>query len=336
MKKKTLILGVIALLLGLMLVLTGCGEKTNDGTNSSNKKGNSREGLKVGDYVDYTYDKAEDYVLSGEKSGYTKYRTTTAVEQTVKQEDLRWQIFNIDEETGRVDLISSASGPEIYLNGLAAYNEGVTILNDICEKQYSNAELGIKARSINIEDIENKMNDSGIEKKTNQKFASVNYGDIKNITEAKYCYYPSIYEQEVNSGVNSEELKQDGIKASEIGTVEGESFKQANKLTVKKTSYWIDKGLSSYLDTQAYDVLCKNISSFWIASRGVGINDVYAMFELFVATNDALGTQKMYNSNKEEEWVAMKHGFRPIVSIDGNIKIEAKEGTIQNMHTITK
>ena len=336
MKKKTLILGIIALLLGLMLVLTGCGEKTNDGTSSSNKKG-SREGLKVGDYVDYTYDKAEDYVLPGEKSGYTKYRTTTTVEQTVKQEDLRWQIFNIDEETGRVDLISSASGPEIYLNGLAAYNGGVTILNDICEKQYSNAELGIKARSINIEDIENKMNDSGKEKKTNQKNASgVKYGDIKNITEAKYCYYPSIYEQEINSGVNSEELKQDGIKDSEIGTVEGESFKQANKLTAKRTSYRIDKDFSSYFDTQVYDVLCKNKSAFWIASRGVDINEAFAKFELFVTTSEAMGTQTMYNSNQEEESVAMKHGFRPIVSIDGNIKIEAKEGTIQNMHTISK
>lgn len=42
------------------------------------------------------------------------------------------------------------------LQGAQGYNNGVYLLNEACSYLYGNEEKGIKARSINIEDIERK------------------------------------------------------------------------------------------------------------------------------------------------------------------------------------
>jgi len=54
--------------------------------------------IKIGDYVDYKPDVAEDYIVSGIASG-------TYSDQTIEQDNLKWQILNIGD--GYVDLISS-------------------------------------------------------------------------------------------------------------------------------------------------------------------------------------------------------------------------------------
>ena len=74
----------------------------------------NRDKLKVGDYVNYTYDTNEnDYLVKGIYSGYyttdsegIKSVTDKSISQT---KNLNWQVFNINEDTGGVTLISSTS-----------------------------------------------------------------------------------------------------------------------------------------------------------------------------------------------------------------------------------
>ena len=117
-----------------------------------------REGIKVGDYVNYTYDeKVEGYNLLSTQSGYTS-------DQTVNQKSgMKWRVLNI-HANGTVDLIGDVSSSDqgIYFSGALGYNNGVYLLNDICKELYSNSSLGVTARSINMEDIESQMNETGI------------------------------------------------------------------------------------------------------------------------------------------------------------------------------
>lgn len=114
-----------------------------------------RTGLKIGDYVDYTFDDAEAYELLKTQTG--------ANTQTINQiKEIKWKILNIEDD-GRVDLISTdynINDMKVGFSGALGYNNSVYLLNDICKKLYSNTNLGIEARSLNIEDIENQMNEA--------------------------------------------------------------------------------------------------------------------------------------------------------------------------------
>lgn len=62
-----------------------------------------REGIKVGDYVDYQYDNADDYIIPDDIDWYSGWSGSSKV---VKQnKDVKWRILNIYDD-GRVDLIS--------------------------------------------------------------------------------------------------------------------------------------------------------------------------------------------------------------------------------------
>ena len=108
----------------------------------------NREGLKVGDYVKYTYDDTSDYILKKEISGYTK-------DQTIKQKkNINWRILNINND-GSIELISDTTlGADVYFRAFLGYNNSVFAINDICESQYSSKNLNVKSRSINKKDIE--------------------------------------------------------------------------------------------------------------------------------------------------------------------------------------
>ena len=61
-----------------------------------------REGIKVGDYVDYQYDDAEDYIIPDNVDWVVGSSQSKVVEQN---QNVRWRILNIYDD-GRVDLIS--------------------------------------------------------------------------------------------------------------------------------------------------------------------------------------------------------------------------------------
>ena len=114
--------------------------------------------LQVGDYVEYTYDSAENYSLSTTISGWDE-------EQTIEQDTtLKWRVLKIDEENNKIDLISAEPTQSTVAFGFGetAYNNCVDVINTICKEHYSNSTLGIEARSINIKDIEGQLNEAGI------------------------------------------------------------------------------------------------------------------------------------------------------------------------------
>lgn len=297
--------------------------------------------LHIGTYVNYAYDiPSENYTISSTESGYNQ-------EQIIKQRtDLKWRILNINKTDGTVDLISELpTSKRIYFNGALGYNNSVLLINDICAKHYSNTALGITARSINIEDIENQLSDEGIRAKNSYNNGLTSYGDTQTYGDG-YNIYPLLYAKENGSGIDTTATKVDGIGPSENGYLsptKETSSTAINGLTVTQDYYFENTPSSYFNDTMAYKMLFETNSYYWIASRSVNTLETTARFGLKMIVNSTLDHCAMLDSQgnaNNTEYISAY--LRPIVSIDiTQIQpctgiADGSDKTIEHMHQIKK
>ena len=256
-----------------------------------------REGIKVGDYVNYEPDANE--------TGYTTDKLSSDItgsssnKSAITQDDLKWRILNIDA-SGRVDLISETpTSQTVYFQGARGYNNGVYVINDICKSLYSNNSLGITARSLDLKDIEDKMNATGKAKRDGYANA-VQYGKTKTYGSG-YNQYPNLYAQENGSGINTEKVKTDGIDVNADGysSPTTEDSSTANEgLTVTQTYYYFSNTPSSYFDDQEFhDMVFNTGSYYWLASRDANCDSPDATFGLRSVNNSSLSGNYMFNSH---------------------------------------
>ena len=74
--------------------------------------------------------------------------------------NIKWRIWNIQSNT--IYLISDIpTTSTLFLKGTQGYNNGVYLLDQICEEQYGNSEYNdLKARSLKVSDLINVANDT--------------------------------------------------------------------------------------------------------------------------------------------------------------------------------
>lgn len=296
----------------------------------------NRDKLKVGDYVNYTYDTNEnDYLVKGIYSGYyttdsegIKSVTDKSISQT---KNLNWQVFNINEDTGEVILISSASAnKDIRFGGAVGYNNCVYIMNDICRKFYSNKSLNIEARSINLNDLANVMNSTGKEAIMNSTTNSNQSADVYNV------YYPDVWKYEKGSIVdNNSYLNILESDESYNGYVEGVTEKKydfANKVTfVRRLVYKASPAnwFTNNYYTDGYSNPVYNLifnTRYFLATRTKSFNaNGYVDFGIqFVNPIPIISYNSIYSSNNTEN--IMSNLLRPVVIIDSNIIIDLNSG----------
>lgn len=299
--------------------------------------------LKPGDYVNYTYDAVEDgYSLSSTYSGYSSNQTINQSEEL-----LQWQILSVNSD-GTVDLIStSPTNESVYFQGALGYNNGVLLLNDICEKLYSNSNLGIEARSINIEDIEKQLNNEANEA-INNFTSTVKYVEA-NTYSGSNSNYPSLYTQENGSGIDTTEIKTDGINVNDNGYTgpTTQTSNVATDLTVTQTYYYFQNMQASYFKdndgttSKIRDLLFNTNTSYWLASRSVNSTPTSASFNLNYIDTSSLTANIMFNSNLDNSNnTAGYYHLRPIISL--NIEqiqpctgtADGTNETIEHMHQI--
>ena len=298
-----------------------------------------REGIKVGDYVNYTYDeKVEGYNLLSTQSGYTS-------DQTVNQKSgMKWRVLNI-HANGTVDLIGDVSSSDqgIYFSGALGYNNGVYLLNDICKELYSNSSLGVTARSINMEDIESQMNETGIAARDVYTYDGTQYGKTKTYT-GSYANYPNLYAKEKGSGIDTVEVNTNGIEKSDNGytspTTESAS-RPSKSLTATETYYFFKYTPANYFkDYDGNSSIVKDILfnrvNYGLASRYVKCVSFYVEFGLCVVDSVNFTGVWLYASAGTSS--SGYYRLRPIVTLGTDIKIEACKGenSSTNMHEISK
>jgi len=281
-----------------------------------------RSMLKIGDYVNYSPDTASDYSLKGEVSGYYNDTTTKApVDQTIPQENLTWRIMNINGD-GTVELISST--PTTATVGFAnsvGYNNGVFVLNDICKKQYSNKSLNVTARSLNLVDIEKKLNSNGIVARASFIGSdNVQYGNTKTY-ESRFSDAPDIF---FHIGTSAEEESEDYYTIPTTTT-----YSNKGSLTITQTQYKFNStDCGNYFDDKTFHRLVfETGNTMWLASRCITCNiGGKAIFGLRAVYSDGhLGSDGCFLSNGN----TYSHSFavRPVVALSSNIKISTTGGT---------
>lgn len=310
-----------------------------------------REGLKVGDYVDYkptpnaegyTADKLTE-AITGSSSNSTitqdqSYTTETGTGMT-------WQILRIYAD-GSIDLIGSTTSQSVYFQGATGYNNGVTVMNDICEELYSNESLNAKARNIRDEDFEYWMTEKGLEKLLSQGLGDVPYGHTQTYTVNKY--YPSLYAQEKGSkidsglsgltaGMDKEKGNTTGLERSQGGIAMG-SQEAVTSLTTTQTGWNNGSGfLTEEFFGDGMFALGDELS-YWVASRTVHCSEYYATFSLNHVYYKSYGNMGLFTSHGRDQSYANEPGdhLRPVIQLPPDVEIRFSEGpnNINNMHRI--
>ena len=216
----------------------------------------------VGKYVDYTPASDNSFTAYATYTGYDEDQTFTT------NTDLNWRIWSVTDDT--LTLISeTVAETEFYLQGYNGYNNGVLLLNSMCETLYSNSSIGATARSLNREDIEE------ISSYDPTTFTHPDYGVSygQELTYGKY--YPTIYQYEMGGlidGVATDETLS-ANEQSEFFTGYGVAD---DSLTVTLTYYYYT--ISTTYVNQAYIILLGadetdpgyDSIEYWLATRILG------------------------------------------------------------------
>ena len=290
---------------------------------------------KIGDYVNYTYDTAENYVLTSATCGSSS-NPADGIPQTT---GLKWRILNIDETNGTVDLISeNPTGTNVYFSNILGYNNGPYLMNEICKAQYSNKTLGVEARNINLLDMEKHLTAAGIAAR-NAYTNAVKYGTTKTYTSN--TKYPSLYAGQKGAGVNVAEANASTIaqpdiskgndpyeESKAIATTEpttDQTSGTGNPLTVTQTYYYIPISTANYGDAAS---VLSNSNYFWVASRYVITRSDYASFGLRNAGTNTYGSY-IFHSNGNTSFGS--HRLRPVVSLSSSLLTGEKTNDAWNL-----
>ncbi len=262
--------------------------------------------INVGDVVNYTPDTdTSSFSLTTAMSGYT-------TDQNIKRETYTWKVLN-KNGNGSVDIMGVPTASMMIVNfmGATGYNNSVYYLNEICNQLYSNNALGTTARSINLDDIENKMNEAGKTARNDyvESGSSTKYGATKNYSGAN-AWYPNLAKYENVLGIDDEPVKTNGIGKSHNGTdltengitiplLENDTSSKlkANSITVKQTCYYFGLSNEYFYDEDFYNLFFEIESYYWLASRYTSCLDNYATFGLFRVQNKIIFGDNMYRSS---------------------------------------
>ena len=310
---------------------------------------------KVGDIVSYTPDTpSTGYDLSTAKSGYSSAQTIDGT-----YDPTTWKIMEVDEN-GNITKLLGIGAKTVSFQGSTGYNNGVYLLNDICKSRYGNASLGATARSLNIEDIESRMNSNGIAARNGYKSGTTQYGTTKTFTGSN-AKYPAIYAQEKYSGVDVSDV----TAGSQViaGSVDATAQAKMNpngksgsdniyttlpkksettgpsktNLTCTQTYYYFSSTPSSYFDdTNFHSMIFGTGTRFWLASRYVDCNSSSsrAYFGLRLVSDSYLGGYFLLYSDSNSNF--NNYRLAPVVSLGSGVQVKSGEGTTENPYIIGK
>ena len=311
----------------------------------------------IGKIVSYTPNPpSTGYDLTMAKSG----TMSTDGDQTIDgtYDPTTWKIMEVDEN-GNITKLLGIGSNNVFFQVSTGYNNGVYLLNDICKSRYGNASLGATARSLNIEDIESRMNATGIAARNAYKSGTVQYGTTRKYTGSN-AQYPAIYAQEKYSGIEVSDVA-DGTqvitgsvdttaqsKMNPSGKTQSEDVyttpttdkltTDATTLTCTQTDYpmFMANASSYFDDTNFYSMIFKTGTNFYLASRYVSCNSnrSYANFGLRYVRDSYLYSFELFSSNSTG--YTSNFYLAPVVSLGSGIQVKSGEGTTEKPYVIGK
>ena len=253
----------------------------------SSKEGNelkyANETVKIGDYVNY---KCPDNL------GY----------------DGTWRVSGVEE--GQVKLISTNFVSELTLNGREGYNQGLNLLEEICNK-YSDGVMSTNSRSINMDDIV-KLG----------KYDKTTYG-----TSKIYQYGNKVTYKLTADGVSySGENGVSGISSDnkKFVSIEGKTLEQDEEYTITSNMYGDRYGIPS--GSIEHTVLFKGYSAYWLANQYTLAGEGYVKWTLFHGSGYGTEQDTRYPLwNSKERANNITNGVRAVVYLKDYVQIDTSE-----------
>ena len=302
-----------------------------------------RKGLNVGDYITYEspiYKTETPFVtISEAESGYQNTQNLPAKNT--------FRIMDIDKY-GNMTLIGAmgTSDEKIYFKGAIGYNNAVFTLNTKCSELYRDNSKEITARSIKMEDITSKFNDSGNEKITTSISTEVSELEPKtnvtkgtkedNITLNNTIIYsngntdcPHIFQYEAGGLID--DIPTQGV----IG--QSDSYKGYGGLTAftniipkptnltipftySKTSH-VTNDFNDTKRSKAYqNIFFGTGTKYWVASRCVRGLSEHAIFSLRIVSKNKILANGLYNSYGWTESTCNQ--VCPIIYVPSSVEVE--------------
>lgn len=250
--------------------------------------------LKIGDVVSYT-PKVQEYLW---KAKYSGNGTDVKINNDTKEYSItKWRVLNINDN-GTIDLIAeNPTVGTVPLGYAQGYNNGVKLLNDVCNELYGNKDLGIVSRSINEEDIKDKMTTEALDSiKDSGTNSPVLCGEqITNAYISENSKFPSIYSNEKLSTINGDK-NENGLERYEQEEFIEENYNQGTNGAITNAesiqpyqTYWyrdhkfvetMFKNVENELSIKYYDLLMpkRYETKYWLASRAVQVSEINSQF----------------------------------------------------------
>ncbi len=271
--------------------------------------------IKIGDYVKYSPDTTKiSYTLKETQSGYPN--------QEIPKDTLKWRVLDINEQ-GNIELISSTpTSTDFYFQGARGYNNGVYLLNDICNELYRNDRIGATARSLNIEDIQNKMKIEADGKKAYEKYGNGTeheYGKTKTYDGDKKNYpLQWLYDNGIKGESESREL----MEAEGEGLNISYGNKSADEELTVTVTFWniqANEMQNNFINNIYYELLCNNGNlNYWLASRFVGLQESLSNFGLRFCKGGEIAVCSLFYSDGISYRSALSGYLRPVIILPPN------------------
>lgn len=262
--------------------------------------------LEIGDYVNYkptngTY-KVES-IYTGLKSGNDQTFST--------ESDLKWRVWSVDNNN--LCLISDkVTTQKLKLQSWRGYNNGVTLLDNICDRCYKNSSYaGIKTQSLRVEDIAKVKN---------------YFGTPSGETNHNYTFSPPVIWVKYESNSKDDAINNRSI-AYELTSEMGYSARDGSPYHTVSYTTDIFNSLKNPNYTQLLQAGTTN--PYWIATRGVdSSNESWCLWGLHVIDRTTLHLEILLEarSGGRMDENPSENNFRPMV----NIPISSFELTTSN------
>ena len=286
------------------------------------------EHLHIGDYVNLANPEEGKIDISATDSGMDNAglegitAQTFEISKTNNKNQLNWRVLG-ENENGEIELIAGSpmksnntlggeENPYLYLYGAKAYENGKTILDNICELYKTKDKTGYisSARSINQKDIDKVVGLKSIAEIKNVNLAA--YQGNKNIGE-EYSF-PDHYTP--SSWLNGK------TKTLVSGKVDGYGYTVNSKMGEGAPSVTVnDRIFKMLFENTDYSSETTGGRRYWLASRSVGSGSDFASFCLGTAyARDGVSSAGSYNMFGSYGYEG-NYGFavRPVVSLKSSV-----------------
>lgn len=272
---------------------------------------------KVGDYVIYNPDEIPSNDITNEVASMINVDFSHS--NIYQDTHLSWRVLELDNNGNISKIISDSTTESIYLyDGNKVYNNGVYVLNKICEKQYS-SNIGI-AKNLSREDIEKCFNQKGIEKRNNytNSYTGNKYGDTLNFTNN--ISFPTIATYEKDIGINTADIKKDGLKANEQNELYENIENIADNITMINNGYMLYDS-NNYKDNIYYELFHDGIDTCWLSTR-IHTDGSYGANLFTIGTCGKDGLSYQVSSVAGGSFGYGRYGLRPVVTIKDEYKTQ--------------